>query len=459
MSNPLFQEFEGVSSKAWKQKIQVDLKGADYNETLIWQSLEGIHVKPFYHADETKGGFDPIPGHPNDWAIGQSIFIDNETVANKIALDVIARGAESIYFKADKAFNIENTLNGLELSEITLHFQLNFLDKEFLSSLIGSVSKKGINSYFHVDILGNLCESGNWFHNLEKDHELLQALLQEFPTQNILGINTTLYQNAGANSVQQLGYGLAHLNEYLNHYFSSHDSSGKEVRILFKVAVGANYFFEIAKIRAFRKLVALLASEYKLTINCHILAEPSKRNKTLYDYNVNMLRSTTECMSAVLGGANTICNMPYDSIYHKSNEFGERISRNQLLILKSESYFDMVSNVADGSYYIESLTDQLGEKALQLFKDIEKNGGFVKQLQAGVIQKKIKESAAKEVQLFEEGRLVLVGTNKYENQNDKMSHDLELYPFIKTNPRKTLIEPIIERRIPENIEKQRLDNE
>src|SRR5690606_7411980 len=100
---------------------------------------------------------------------------------------------------------------------------------------------------------------------------------------------------------------------------------------------------------------------YGFNTECLIFAEPSTRNKTLYDYNTNMLRTTTECMSAILGGANTVCNLPYDGIYHKDNEFAERIARNQLLILKNESYFDKVSNPVDGAYYIETITEQLAE--------------------------------------------------------------------------------------------------
>ena len=172
-----------------------------------------------------------------------------------------------------------------------------------------------------------------------------------------------------------------------------------------------------------------------------------------------MLRTTSECMSAVLGGANTICNLAYDAVYHKTNEFGERIARNQLLILKHESYFNMVNNPTDGSYYIESITNQLSEKALELFKNIENNGGFLKQLKAGTIQRKIKESASIERRQFENGEEILLGTNKYPNPSDKMKHELEIYPFIKTNPRKTLIEPIIEQRLSEHLEQKRLKNE
>src|SRR5690606_2844119 len=230
-------------------------------------------------------------------------------------------------------------------------------------------------------------------------------------------------------------------------------------KLTFQLATGPNYFFEIAKIRALRKLYATLAKEYNTIETCNIIATPSKRNKTLYDYNVNLLRSTTECMSAVLGGADTVCNLPYDALYHKSNEFGERISRNQLLILKHESYFETVGNPADGMYYVESLTDELAEKALQLFKEIENGGGFLQQLKEGIIQKKIKESAEKEQQLFDSGELKLLGTNYHPNKNDRMKHDLELFPFIKHNPVKTLIVPIIEKRLAEKVEQERLSNE
>ena len=459
MSNPLFQEFDTVSAKEWKQKIQVDLKGADYNETLIWQSLEGIHIKPFYHTDDFETNFEAIPGHPTQWFIAQTLFIDDEGIANKLALDAIERGAESIGFKTDSPFDIQKVFQDFPFQTTSIHFQLGFLDKEFIKELITFLSNNKAQAHYAIDILGNLSKSGNWFHNLQQDHDIVKELLKEYPSHSVIAVDTSIYQNAGANITQQLSYGLAHLNEYLNHFYASSDHGVKEITITLKVAVGSNYFFEIAKIRALRKLVSLLAKEYGLAVNCHIYAEPSKRNKTLYDYNVNMLRTTTECMSAVLGGANTVSNLPYDAIYHKSNEFGERISRNQLLILKSESYFDVVTNVADGSYYIESLTEQLGEKALELFKEIETSGGIFQQLKNGTLQKKIRESAQKEEELFNQGSLVLLGTNKYENPNDRMKDNLELFPFVKTNPRKTFIEPIIEKRIAEHLEKKRLEDE
>ena len=156
-----------------------------------------------------------------------------------------------------------------------------------------------------------------------------------------------------------------------------------------------------------------------------------------------MLRTTSESMSTILGGSNTVSNLPYDFAYHKSNEFGERISRNQLLILQKESYLSDAQSFANGSYYINALTKQLANKALEIFKQIEKGGGFLKQLKEGIIQRKIQESAHKEQEKFNSGELVLLGSNKLPNHRDIMKDSLEIYSFLKYNPSKTLIQPII----------------
>lgn len=476
MSDFLFEEFKEVSAKEWKQQIQYDLKGADYNETLIWQSLEGVHVKPFYHQDDFPEGFEPIPGQPNSWRIAQEVFIDDASIANNIALDAVNRGAESIIFRAAKEFNFEDVLNSFPFNEATIYFELGFLSEAFLNKLTSFLSKHKANVHYNIDLIGNLVKTGNWFTNAKEDHQVLDNLVLKNTSANILSVDVSTYQNAGANIVQQLAYALAHANEYLNHVSSTplgacdHSPSeaddrspsgvdGHGLSMTFKLSIGSNYFFEIAKIRALRKLYAVLAKEYGVKEVCHILAVPSKRNKTLYDYNVNMLRTTTECMSAVLGGADTIYNLAYDSLYHKSNEFGQRIARNQLLILKHESYFDTVSNPSDGNYYVESLTDELSAKALDVFKEIEKSGGFLKQLKEGIIQKKIKESAEKEQDFFDKGELKLLGTNYHPNKNDSMKDDLELFPFVKRNPVKTLIAPIIEKRLAEEVEQERISNE
>jgi methylmalonyl-CoA mutase len=450
MAEHLFDAFDAVSSKQWKQQIQFELKGADYNETLVWESPEGIKVKPFYHNDEDTAKL-AVNTPEKAFSILQNIFVHDVALSNKRALDSLNRGAESIRFTIEnETISIEELMQNLPLEKIAYYLHLPFLSVDFVAKINAFATKNNVNITIQVDPIGQLVKDGNWFENLDKDFDVLNKINSSFP---FLNISAGTYQNAGANIVQQLAYTMAHVNEYFNRVHNLNQP------ITIEVAIGTNYFFEIAKLRALRLLFNTLAKEYNHNFDCHIIATPSKRNKTLYDYNVNMLRTTTECMSAILGGANAVANLPYDSLYHKDNEFGDRIARNQLLVLKHESYFDKVNNPADGAYYIEIVTAQLAEKALLLFKDIEANGGLITQLIEGTIQKKISESATKEQELFDSGKEILLGTNKYPNKNDKMKHDLELYPFVKQNPRKTLITPIIEKRLAEKLEQERLSQE
>ena len=451
MKTSLFSEFDPVSAKAYKQKIQFDLKGADYNDTLVWQSLEGIHVRPFYHKDEVKKTANiTLPKH---WFIGEKIFINQAVQSAETANNAIANGVEAVYFQANKPFDIAALFTTLSDTSVPLYFDLSFLDAQFYNELYRYSDKYEL--VVKLDIINHLALDGNWFTNLNKDYQDFKEVIQEAASS--FTIDTTLYQNAGATMVQQLAYGMAQLAEYLN-FCEQENLKLEEVAV--EVSVGTNYFFEIAKLRALRELARTVLSAFSYQDTAiKIVAHPSRRNKAIYDYNTNMLRTTTECMSAVLGGADWVVNMPYDALYHKTNDFGQRISRNQLIVLKEESYFDAVQNAADGSYYVEELTHQLAEKALTLFKDIERNGGLLKQLKDGTVQRKIKESATREQQLFDEGVITLLGTNKHPNQDDKMKDNLELYPFVKINPRKTIIEPIIMRRLAETVEKERLKTE
>ena len=451
MTTNLFDDFNPISSKQWKQKIQFELNGADYNETLVWNSPEDIQVKPFYHKDEFSKAFS-VTTKATNFKICQNIFVYDIEKSIERALDSLSRGADSLRFTIEnESIDVTNLLEKLPLEKVIVYFNLGFISIDFVKKIDAFAKKNNTAIFCNLDPIGQLAKDGNWFTTKEKNNfETLNLLSTATPSVSLISINAALYQNAGANMVQQIAYSLGHANEYFNRI----EAINKP--IVFEVAVGTNYFFEIAKLRALRLLFNLIAKEYNHNLDCNIIVSPTKRNKTLYDYNVNMLRTTTECMSAIIGGADAIANLPYDALYHKDNEFGDRIARNQLLILKNESYFDKVNNPADGSYYIENLTNQLAEKSLALFKDIEANGGFLKQLNDGIIKRKIQESADTAQALFDNGKEILLGTNKHPNKQDKMKHDLELFPFVKVKPRKTLITPIIEKRLAEKIEQERL---
>ena len=449
MKDFLFNEFNTLTPAAWKQKIQVDLKGDDYNESLIWKSNEGVHVKPFYTTEDRH--FNTIPLAKNGYKICQSIFVDDVIIANKLAKDSIDRGASAIQFIAKTSFDYKNLFDNINTKEIFIYLNFEFLNAAFVSEIDNYCKSNCL--YFQIDIIGNLAKTGNWFSNLNSDLKEKNKYIQS--VNNSICVDASIYQNAGASIIQELTYALAHTNEYIELF-------GKSIvpKLHYIFSVGSNYFFEIAKLRAFRILVDALLNEHGVkNTPIHIFTKPSLRNKTIYDYNVNMLITTTECMSAILGGSDTISNISYDSIYHKSNEFGERISRNQLLILKEEAYLSEAHKFANGAYYVESIEKQFAEKSLQLFKKIEKSGGFLKQLKKGTIQNKINENAKKQQTQFDQNEIILLGTNKLTSENDFMKNELQIYPFLKKKNTKTLIVPILQKRLADQLEQNRLKME
>ncbi|PZD78274.1 methylmalonyl-CoA mutase subunit beta [Mesonia sp. K7] len=449
MSKHLMKDFPPVSAKEWKQKIQVDLKGENY-ESLITQTPEGIHIKPFYHQDD-RSGF-TTSYHPESWKVTEKFVIDGKNELQGLIENSLQKGSEAIWLECQDSSKCIELLEKIDFHHTSVFVELKAFAKSDIDTIIALAKNKNIN--LGVDIIGNLAETGNWYENLQKDHDLLNELIQK-PNVS-LAIHLDLFQNAGANMVQQLAYSLGQVNEYYNH---CKNQKIKPNEIVVINAVGSNYFFEVAKIKALRNLIATLSSAYGFEEKISVYSTPSHRNKTVYDYNVNMLRTTTECMSAIIGGSDFVANMSYDGIFHHPNEFGSRISRNQLLVLKSESYFNELGNVADGSYYIEEIIDQLSEKAWSLFKEIEKSGGFLTQLKEGTIQRKIKEQEKQERESYENGKKILVGSNKYLNKEEKVKETLDVSPFLEKEVRKTLLEPILKKRLAENIEKDRLNNE
>ncbi len=451
--NP-FWDFEPVSAKAWKQKIQADLRGGDYNELLTWLSPEGITVKPFYTSEDLPEGMvGQARTHPTTWQIGQAAFLGSEAGIS-LAVEALENGADGVLASVHPE-------NSKAISALQGHQGSKWLDTTgFTLEMLEEARKLKDTSFeWLLDPIGGLVVSGNWQEGMKADLDGLGRPLEGGAGKKFLAVHTSHYQNAGANRVQELAYSLAQIHEYL---LWSDKATGIKPLLeepVFLVAVGNEYFFEIAKLRALRRLWELLGTSAGLSGKCRIFAFPTRRNKTLYDYNTNMLRTTMECMAAVLGGADVVVNSPYDGLYHEPNAFADRIARNQLLLLRHESYFASVSNPADGTYYVEALTDQLGKKALELFKTLEKGGGFLKQLKEHHIQKKIRESAQAEQQAFADGKLILVGSNKYPNPDDRMTEELQKNPFLKTRTEKTLIEPILPGRLSENYEQKRLRDE
>jgi methylmalonyl-CoA mutase len=236
------------------------------------------------------------------------------------------------------------------------------------------------------------------------------------PQDSTISIDTSLYQEAGSNTINELAFSIAHLNEYLN-------TASKVNQIHISVSVGGDFFMEIAKLRALRKLVDFLLNQYSFKADIHIHAQTTLINKCVVDSYNNMLRSTTEAMSASIGGADSIVVLPFDVEFNPQNDFSSRMARNQQLILKDESYLNIVADMAAGSYYIESLTETLSENAWEQFKVIESKGGLLACLKSNYIQDIISKDAETLIEQFKEGKLVLVGVNKFQNKNEEAKKD------------------------------------
>jgi len=196
---------------------------------------------------------------------------------------------------------------------------------------------------------------------------------------------------------------------------------------------------EIAKIRAARLLWSQIvgvyedSSEHDAQMNIHCVT--SSWNISLYDPNVNMLRTTTEAMSSIIAGTDSLTVLPFDAVHDTSTETAERIARNQQLLLKEESHFDKVKDPAAGSYYIENLTNSLASEAWKIFLEVEEKGGYLEALKQGFVQKSIHTTAQKRDMAIACRKESLLGTNQYPDFNERIDKEIDesiLFPEDKT---------------------------
>jgi methylmalonyl-CoA mutase len=451
----LFGQFPPVTTTEWMDKITSDLKGADFNKKLVWKTNEGFKVQPFYRKEDTEAMplIDSNPGYfpyirgdrknGNNWLIRQNIDVTDYQQSNKKALDILMKGVDSIGFIiADPESINEKNINSL-LKDI--HFEsveLNFLSagkaKELLENIIIAFRKAGsdllkINGAVEADPLGRLMINGTLCIPVESGLDYLASLTENassLPHFRTIRVNGSNFTNAGCDVVKELALSLSMANEYMSQLTGRGISSDLAAsKICFNFGIGSNYFFEIAKLRAARLLWSLVVSAYSPENEgssvMNINSVTSKWNKTVYDPHVNLLRTQTEAMSAVLGGADSLTVEPFDIVFRQPDEFSERIARNQQLILKEEAYFDKTADPAGGSYYIENMTSMIADSSWKLFTEIENHGGFLTSLKNGSVQKLIKESAAVRKSDVSKKKEILLGTNQYPNLNETVSSSVD----------------------------------
>ena len=455
----LFSEFPPVSTEQWEEVIKVDLKGADYDKKLKWKTDENFVVNPYYRAENIEnleyltksapGGFPFVRGGQisgNDWKLVQNITESNPKLSNAIALDSLEKGANAVSLNASEISSDNDMaalLKGIDLNKVIVHFNhapsYPSLAKLFVNYInIQSFDKNKVQGSFSFDPISYLLLNNKFWKSQKEDFaeiiELQEIIGKICPNFQYITVNGGLLHNCGASIVQELGYSIASANEYLVYATDNNiDINVFLSKIGFEFAISSNYFMEIAKLRAARLLWASVAQQYnpadKKNAKMHIYSRSSLWNKTIFDPYVNMLRVTTEGMSAAIGGADEIDLEAFDITYKESDEFSRRISRNTQILLKEESYFGKIVDPSAGSYYIENLTDSIAEQAWLLFTETEKQGAMVAAAQEGKVKEAIEKMSRKRDMDIATRRMVFVGTNQYPNINevmeDKISHGIK----------------------------------
>ena len=449
----LFSEFAPNTMQEWIDKVTVDLKGADFNKKLVWRTNEGFNVQPMYRLENMQDlkNLDCLPGEfpfvrgnkkdNNDWYVRQDIVVEDLAEANKKALDVLNRGVNSLGFvlngcqeftKAD----MEVLLKDICLECVEINFVAGCKKGSILDAFKAVVEERGIapekiQGGINVDPLTALTRKGKNccdkpFENVKVNLEKMAAY-KNFKTIEVGGY---VFNNSGSSIVQELGFSLAAGVEYLDKL----TDAGMKIdevapKIRFHFATGSKYFMEIAKLRAARYLWAHIVKAYNPSCDCkckmNIHAETSEWNKTVYDPNVNMLRTQTETMSAVLGGVDSFTVHPFDDTFEcHPSDVAERVARNQQLLLKEESHFAKIVDVAGGSYYIEELTQNIAEAAWKLFLETQEQGGYIEALKKGFVQAAVKATAQARDLAIAQRKENFVGVNQVPNFNEKIDRQL-----------------------------------
>ncbi len=427
LTDKLLKEFPPVSREAWDDAIRADLGTADYEKALVWQTREGMAVKPYYRAEDLDelipcdGGGDhstslPHPRMTGHWRIREEIHDADPKEANRMAREAIASGVEEIVFRnvvLKSASDLTNCCANLQ--PIPLHFEdaseslLNLLIQA-QDPLAQSPVSTGWNPLGNLDFAATVHRAGH-------------SGLVPFT------IHAEELQERGASTVEELGYTLAAGIEFIRAMQERDIAIDLAASsLVFSFSIGASYVFQIAKFRAFRSLWAKAVSCFPSDCGmaeARIYARTSRWNKTIYDPHNNILRATTEVMSAALGGANSICVAPFDECFKIPGEASRRLARNTQLILKHEAMLGRVADPAAGSYCIEIITDFLARESWQFMQKIEAAGGYTNACKNQHLDNLLRDSEVRQENAVTSLQRILTGTNKYANAAERALEQIE----------------------------------
>ncbi len=419
MATPnLLKEFPPVSTQSWEEVIHKDLKGADYAKKLVWQTDEGLAVKPYYRAEDIAGleYLDAAPGTfpyvrgtraTGNWRIREEITAVDPEQANHAACSAVVAGAEEIAFCSVAINNaVDLRMLLVNLADIPVH--VRDADESSIRLLIQRPTASPTSTGW--DPLKNSALAA----------EVIAAAPHTFVPFTIDGER---FEESGGTAVQEIGFTLAAGIDFLAEMQSLKvDVNRAASSVTFSFAIGSNYFFQIAKLRAFRMLWSRVVESFGGTTQsakARIHARTSRWNETVYDPHVNILRGTTEAMSAAIGGADSISVAPFDECYKAPDEASRRMARNAQIVLKQEALLCRVSDPGGGSYCLEVITDFIAREAWKVMQGIEAAGGYRKAQAEGQLTRALAQSLAAKEKAVLQRRRIFTGTNQHANLTEK----------------------------------------
>jgi methylmalonyl-CoA mutase len=352
----LFPEFPPITKQQWLAEIEKDLKGKPY-DMLRHTTPEGISLEPFYHSDDrpTQRPAFSAGQTNNDWEIGEDIVVSNAKKANQQLLTALNGGVNAprlIFAKSPTLVSLEIILKDVNLAYISLHLAGKMAPEKVLLNLHLIAQQKKISP-------NNLKGSLQFNLTSLKINELVDLIeftdntLSNFKIFTIAGNDLAIMTKNSASLVHQLIENKISIEKI-------------QAQVQFSLEIGQSYFYEIAQLRALKLVWANILAAYGCknatipTIQARFRLDAQKE-----DAHSNMIRATTQALSAAIGGVTSLTVLPSDAITGETTDFARRIARNVQHLLKMESYLDKVIDPAAGSYYIEHLTDALAEKTWQ----------------------------------------------------------------------------------------------
>jgi methylmalonyl-CoA mutase len=471
--------FPPPTDQAWKEKVEATVKGKKF-EALTKDTYENIVLKPLYSETnltteigypgvaDYRRGIHSLGYHSHPWKVAQKVSYHSLEDLQRNLSNALESGQTALSFKIRKELfeapeKFEKWLFQL-IGKAPLAIEADGLQNSFLSLLNKGSKSNVITGYVAEDPMATLVNRGSLPYDIDKYFNswvrTIKDSHQSLPNLKTVLIDTTPYHNGGANAVQELAIALSTGVFYLEE-LKVRGLAPEELfmKMIFKFQIGANFFMELSKLRAARVLWNKIGEAYGIPPEkrgLEIIAETSTFTKSLTDQHVNILRSGNEAFAAILGGVQYLQVHAFNEL-EGVTPLAERLARNTQLILKQEAFLQDIVDPAGGSWYIESLTNELVHTAWEYFLTIDEKGGIMQVLESNWLQTEIATQLNKRQLDTFTRKQSIVGTNVYANLQDSvqnLSNEDELHPYEEQLVFHS-IQPIAKQRLSEPYENLR----